>query len=133
MTQTPASGPLGPVTTPPMSSPSIATAGVDGCRVAVAPSISVQVPATIAARKVRIFMALLLRAPATPVSFRGGKLPEHGPDHNPDVGRPLCQPAHIPGEPVLPVADEDAQPLALPRQPRLLPSLDAVEHRKFIG
>ena len=38
----------------------------------------------------------------------GHDLPEHVLCHEPDVGRALGETAHVPGEPVLPVADEAA-------------------------
>src|SRR6188474_295071 len=128
MTQTPASGPFGPVTTPPISSGSIATAALEPWRTAVAPIISAQVAAITAAWRIRAFIPvyspspLLLFFSRGRMSFDRGKLPEHCPEDKPDVCGPFGQPSHVPGEPVFAVADQHPQPLAVARQPRLLPA-----------
>src|SRR6185437_648558 len=61
------------------------------------------------------------------------RLPEQVLDDEPDVRGALAEPAHVPGKPVIAVADETAdrgagfRELVLPRR------LDAVEHRELVA
>ncbi len=76
MTQTPASAPFGPVTTPAMSSPSIATSAAGDCdaRIEVKASRAVQVP--VSSRNVRrVCMRLLGRWVAGIVKQNAGLAP----------------------------------------------------------
>src|SRR5688572_9440532 len=52
--------------------------------------------------------------------------------HEPHVSRTFGEPAHVPRELVLPVADEHPEALALLGQPQLLTALDAVKHRELV-
>src|SRR3954463_15025668 len=130
ITQTPASGPLGPVTTPPRSSgstwtaPSPAACSARVCAIATT-SIAASSAATNPDPKTRfVFMA------RSPVDCR--TLPEHRPYDEPHVRGAFGKAAHVPGEPVLTIADEDTQTGPRCRKPGLLTSLDAVQHRKLV-
>src|SRR5262245_18607351 len=161
MTHTPASGPLGPVTTPPMSSASTATVAAGACcRALTAPIVSAQTAATRTACIIRVVFIVPLwfekgawhlkkvagtfvgkcqppysRGLTTIANQRNSlrrKSTEHRADDEPYVGGALRQATHIPREPIFAVADEDTQAAPFARKASLLPSLNAVQHRKLV-
>src|SRR5712691_2262770 len=62
----------------------------------------------------------------------GDHLPEQVSHHKPHILRSLGEPAHVPREPVCPIADQDPHRHALVLERALLGGADAVEHVHFV-
>src|SRR5262245_4030010 len=93
MTHTPASGPLGPLTTPPMALPSIFTAPPTPCWALSVPApaqiTAIAITATPRYRSLLIFMALLLSSrPTIDRALPTGQTPRSGAWRPDDTARP---------------------------------------------